>query len=177
MHTTNALLLVAGHCPSIAADAMLMTTLLTDMPSGLGSLPASVLAAAFEAMAFGAGPYHRRAAYLEAALFLASERQQPQDIGLAVGLWGAMIGRATQLYRGRAATPPPPAGTPDPAGPLAALITAMGADLAALVEAAAAMRVREAADEQERKARAAARPRRPSTSRAAGATEEAQAHG
>lgn len=157
MHIAQALLVVAERFPTLRPEATVMSTLLTDMPAGMGSLPASVLGAAFEALAFGAGPYSRRWLYLEAAILLGGHNPQSMDVACAVGVWGAVLGRATQVYRARASEAPPVEGKPDPARPLMALIELLGREVAVLLEASEVIRVRHAREEAARKAKASER--------------------
>lgn len=194
MHIAQALALVADRFNVLRPEAALMAQLLTDMPSGMGSLPASVLAAAFEALARGAGPYSRRWLYLEAAVLLGQKGHQPSadDFACAPGVWGAVLNRATQTFRARATEPPPVDGRPDPVKVLADLIDLLGRELLVLVEQALVIRQRRAEAEAIRKlaavVRAEMRPeprkKKPRVRKGAGevarrrrARAEVQAHG
>ena len=174
MHISQALLFIAEKFPSLRPELTLMSALLVDMPSGMGSLPASVLGAAFEVLAFGSGPYSRRWLYLEAAILLGGHSPQSMDVACAVGVWGAVLARATQAYRARASEAPPPDGKPDPARPLIALIEMLGREITVLVEESEAIRVRRAHEEAVRKAKAAKRTAARPTPKAAPAKRTAK---
>lgn len=145
----QALPVVATNFPTLACELRAIGSLLEGQPGGFLSLPAGVLAAALEAVAFGghaAGSYQRRWAALEASVFLQYEhgaRPNPEDFGAAVGLWASALARAAGGYRAHAAAWESDLafGRTSQAAPLAAVLTTLAGDLPALVAASEAARI------------------------------------
>jgi hypothetical protein len=138
MHLANALILVAENFVTLAPECRAMFALLDGQPGGLSALPASVLAAGLEALAFGSGLYQRRLVLVDACILLQGRGAGVpgrEDFAAAVGVWGAALARAAQLYRGRAVDSSLP-GRQDTAAPTAALLTTLTHELGVLTQEA-----------------------------------------
>lgn len=144
----QAIPLVVARFPSLAPEIRAVGVLIEGQPGGWLALPAVVLAAALEAIAFGghaSGTYNRRWSALEASVFLQEEggyRPAATDFSVAVGLWSAVIARAAGGYRAHAANSESDVahGRTSPAEPIAAVLTILATDLAVLVAASEELR-------------------------------------
>lgn len=138
----------------LAAELHIFHRMLRDHSAGLGDMPTAVLTAAFEVL--GTAPRKRRFSidYTRKGLFLdlatsliGSHRPEQADVLVAVGVWGAVISRASQVYRGLASDAERAIGTPyeEPTGKAAAqmcsFVVLVSRDLPVLVAEADTRRV------------------------------------
>jgi hypothetical protein len=113
MRTISQALPALATNPDFRALVVELSTIhrmIADHSAGMGDMPTNVLTAACEVVATAPRrkrlPTHdsRRRGYAEVAIALyeLNYRPEPTDLTVALGVWGVVLGRAIQVYRGLA---------------------------------------------------------------------------